>query len=120
MKFKKCSILLNEDTYQTKNLKERKQSYKSTILFFYTTMWHEILAGVYFCRSAIFCVLKEQIFAIRNDWCFLLAIFRKYPIALIIFFVFIEKCNTNIYFQRILQCTSVFHCILFLNERDKW
>ena len=37
-------------------------------------MWHEISAGVYFCGLAIFCVLRELIFAIRTDWFFLLGI----------------------------------------------
>ena len=46
--------------------------------------------GVYFCGLAIFCVLRELIFAIRTHWFFLLgfnlifnlifAIFRKYPV----------------------------------------
>ena len=120
MKFKKCSILLIEDTYQTKNLKERKQSCKSTILFFILPCGTKFLREFIFCRSAIFCVLQEQSFAIRNDWCFLLGInfcnFQKYPMPSIDnIFVFIEKCNTNIYFKRIPQCTSVFHCIPFLN-----
>ena len=35
------------------------------------TVWHEIFAGVYFCGLAIFCVLRELIFAIRKDWFFL-------------------------------------------------
>ena len=47
------------------------------------TIWHKILAGVYFCRLAIFCVLQEVIFAIRTDWFFLLGInfydFQKVP-----------------------------------------
>ena len=37
-------------------------------------MLHEIFAGVYFCGLAIFCVLRELIFAIRTDWLFLLGI----------------------------------------------
>ena len=48
-------------------------------------MRHEIFAGVYFCKLAIFCVLRELIFAIKTDWFFWLeiyffAIFRKYPV----------------------------------------
>jgi len=47
------------------------------------TMWHEIFAGVYFCGLAIFCVLRELIFAIRTDWFLLLRInfcdFQKVP-----------------------------------------
>ena len=32
------------------------------------TVWNEIqFAGVYFCGLAIFCVLRELIFAIRSD-----------------------------------------------------
>ena len=46
-------------------------------------MWHEI-AGVYFCGLAIFCVLRELIFAIRTVWLFLLGIFfcdfQKYAV----------------------------------------
>ena len=38
------------------------------------TVWHEIVAGVYFCGLAIFCILRELIFAIRTDWFFLLGI----------------------------------------------
>ena len=34
-------------------------------------MWHKIFVGGYFCRLAIFCVLRELIFAIRTDWFFL-------------------------------------------------
>ena len=37
-------------------------------------MWHEIVAGVYFCRLAIFCVLQELICLIRPDKFFLLGI----------------------------------------------
>ena len=29
-------------------------------------MWHEIFVGVYFCRFAIFCVLRALIFAISS------------------------------------------------------
>ena len=29
-------------------------------------MWHEIFAEVYFCGLAIFCALRELIFAIRT------------------------------------------------------
>ena len=59
-------------------------------------MWKEIVAGVYFCGSAIFCVLRELIFAIGTDWFFLLdlifAIFIKYPVPSINnIFVFIEN-----------------------------
>ena len=38
------------------------------------TVWYEIFAGVYFCGLAIFCVLRELIFAIRTDCLFLLGI----------------------------------------------
>ena len=38
------------------------------------TMWHKIFVGGYFCRLAIFCVLRELIFAIRTDWFFLLRV----------------------------------------------
>ena len=42
----------------------------------------KFLQGLYFCRLAIFCVLRELIFPIRTDWFCLeliFAIFRKYP-----------------------------------------
>ena len=52
-------------------------------LWYLTTVWHEIFAGVYFCGLAIFCVLRELIFATRIDWLFLLGInfcdFQKVP-----------------------------------------
>ena len=42
-------------------------------------MWLEIFRGVYFCRLAIFCVLRELIVAIRTDWFLLLGInFRDF------------------------------------------
>ena len=61
----------------------------------FNTVWHEIFVGVYFCGLAIFCVLRELIFAIRADWFFRLginfAIFRKYPVPSVDnIFVFIE------------------------------
>ena len=34
------------------------------------TMWHGICGRVYFCGLAIFCVLRELIFAKRTDWFF--------------------------------------------------
>ena len=37
-------------------------------------VWHQIFAGVYLCGLAIFCVLRELIFAIRTDWFSLLRI----------------------------------------------
>ena len=46
-------------------------------------VWHEIFAGIYFCGLAIFCFLRELIFAIRTDWFLLLGInfwvFSKVP-----------------------------------------
>ena len=48
------------------------------------TVWHKILAGIYFCRLAIFCPLRELIFAI----------FRKHPVLSIdnlsVFFKYVE------------------------------
>ena len=38
------------------------------------TAWHEFFAGVHFCGLAIFCVLRQLIFAIRTDCFFLLGI----------------------------------------------
>ena len=47
------------------------------------TVWYEFFAGVYFSGLAVFCVLRELIFAIRTDWFFLLEInfssFQKVP-----------------------------------------
>ena len=61
----------------------------------FNTVWHEIFAGVYFCRLAIFFVFRELIFAIRADWFFRLrinfTIFRKYPVPGVDnIFIFIE------------------------------
>ena len=43
-----------------------------------------MFARIYFCGSAIFCVLRELIFAIRTDWFFFLGIifciFQKVPV----------------------------------------
>ena len=33
----------------------------------YNAVWHEIFAGVLFCGLAIFCVLRDLIFAIWKD-----------------------------------------------------
>ena len=56
--------------------------------------------GVYFCGLAIFCVLRELIFAIRTHWFFLLGInfcdFQKVPSSQ-------SKCDTNTYFQTVNQ-----------------
>ena len=64
----------------------------------------------YFCGLAIFCVLRELIFAIRTDWFFLRRIIflqfsesTQYP-ALMIFSFLLSTCNRNTYFQTILQC----------------
>ena len=48
-------------------------------------MWHKIFVGVYFCRLAIFFVLREVIFAILGQIGFscrelIFAIFRKHPV----------------------------------------
>ena len=52
---------------------------------FRVTVWHEIYVEVYFGRLAIFCVLRELIFANKTDWFFLLGInfcdFQKVPSA---------------------------------------
>ena len=40
------------------------------IPFSFHKVWHEIFAEVYFCGLAVFCVLRELIFAIRTDWFF--------------------------------------------------
>ena len=106
----------------------QKYSFLTSVqnLHFSVTVWHEIFdgsfAGVFFFGGlAIFCVLRELIFAIRID-CFLFlgtnffAIFRNYAVPGIDnIFVFIEyvraralgTCNriTLYYFQTIqLRC----------------
>ena len=59
-------------------------------------MWHKIFVVVYFCRLAIFFVLREVIFAILGQIGFscrelIFAIFRKYPEPSIDnIFIFIE------------------------------
>ena len=66
------------------------------------TVWHEIFAGVYFCGLAIFCVLRELIFAIRTDWFFLLGInfcdFQTVPSTQFweyFRFYWVRACNRN-------------------------
>ena len=54
--------------------------------------WHEIFEKVYFCGLAIFCVMRELIFAIRTDWFFLffslnIFVFVKYVSAMKISFL---------------------------------
>ena len=76
-------------------------------------MWNEILAGVYFCGLAIFCVLRELIFAIRTDWFFLVGInfcdFRKYPVPSIDnIFVFIDYVQKKYIFSNNTKGASVF------------
>ena len=65
-------------------------------------------AGVYFCGLAIFCVLRELIFAIRTDWFFLLGNdFCDFQEVLSPqhnnIFVLLSTCNTNTYFQTVLR-----------------
>ena len=91
-------------------------------------MW-KIFAGVYFCGLAIFCVLRELIFAIWTEWFFLLgiifAIFRKYPVLSLdnIFCIFV--LSENVQQKYILSnkknqyFIAFFYTFLFLNERDK-
>ena len=62
------------------------------------TVRHEIFAGVYFCRLAILCILRELIFAIRTVWFFLLEInfcdFQKVlDNSMIIFSFLLRTCN---------------------------
>ena len=64
-------------------------------------MWPEIFAGVYFCGLAIFCVLRELIFAIRTDWFFLLGI---------------NFCDFHKVTSIILYDHSVFLCSEFKSE----
>ena len=66
-------------------------------------LWHEIFRGLYFCRLAIFCVLRELIVAIRTDWFLLLGInFRDFqnPVPSIDnIFVFIEYVQQKYIFS---------------------
>ena len=71
--------------------------HKSNLMLAFT-VWHEIFAGVYFCRLAILCILRELLFAIRTDWFFLLEInfcnFQKVPDKSTIIFLFLLRtCN---------------------------
>ena len=74
--------------------------------------------GVNFCGLAIFCVLRELIFAIRTDWFFLLGIIflrfsEKYPVPSIdnIFSFLLSTCNRNTYFQTINQYFVVYRFV---------
>ena len=96
MKVKKCSILLIEDTYQTKNLKERKQSYKSTILFFILPCGTKFLREFIFCRSAIFCVLRLGTIGV-SYWESIFAIFRSTQCPALIIFLFLLRSVTQTY-----------------------
>ena len=65
---------------------------------FTCTVWHKIVAAVYFCGFAIFRVLRELIFAIRIDWFILTGInfcnFQKVQEkSLIIFSLLLSACN---------------------------
>ena len=62
------------------------------------TVWHKIFAGVYFCRLAILCILRELSFAIRTGGFFLLEVnfcdFQKVPDKSMITFLFLLRmCN---------------------------
>ena len=63
------------------------------------TVWHKILAGVYFCWLATFCVLQKLIFAITADW------FSCYPVPSIDdSFVFrVHAIEIHNYFRAINQ-----------------
>ena len=95
---------------------------KRPIIFPTDTLWHKIFARVYFCGLAIFCVLRELIFAIRSTdcWFFLLGInfydFRKYTQypALIIFSFLLSTCNRNTYFQTILNFCGKNFAVIFI------
>ena len=63
--------------------------------YIYIPCGTKFLREFVFCGLAIFCVLRELIFAIRTDWFFLKEIvfcdFRKFPVSSIEnIFVFIE------------------------------
>ena len=91
----------------------------------------KIFARVHFCGLAIFCVLRELIFAFTTRWfsCWelIFAIFRKYPVpSLDKIFVFVKYVQKEIhifkqyYGMRTLCLTSIsLYTVLFLNERGK-
>ena len=66
-------------------------------------LWHEIFRGVYFCRLAIFCVLRELIVAIWTDWFLLLGInfrdFQNRVPSIDNIFVFIEYVQQKYIFS---------------------
>ena len=64
--------LLKSDANALKSKVENKIVHNSHILWNCYAVWHEIFAGVYFCKSAIFFILRELIFAIVEDLFFLL------------------------------------------------
>ena len=84
-----------------------------------------LLKSILICILAIFCVLRELIFAIRTDWFFLLGInicaFQIFPdILLIIFSFFIEYVQWKSVFQKNVRCAYPKPVIVwFLNERSK-
>ena len=90
------------------------KSYISTVL-------HEIFAGVNFCALAIFCVLRELIFAIRTDWFFFLGInfcdFQKVPSTQVCVRAIEIHIFKHYYGMRTLCKTSnSLYASLFLNE----
>ena len=73
-------------------------------LYAIDTVWREIFAVEFIFAIAIFCVLRELIFAIKIEWFFLLRI--NFCIDNI--FVFTEYVNRNTHFQTILWCAFRF------------
>ena len=105
------------------NVQFLRTQWKITSIFimkkFTCTVWHKIVVAVYFCGFAIFCVLRELIFAIRIEWFILIGInfcnFQKvtqYP-ALIIFLFLFSTCHRNTYFQTIPYVKPVIRGIPF-------
>ena len=90
------------------------------------TVWHQIFAGVYFGGLAIFCVLRELIFAIKTNYFFLsFAIIRKYAVPSIDnVFVVVEYVQQKYIFKKqyygmgtLCKTTNSLYTVLFLSER---
>ena len=77
----------------------------------FNTVWHEIFAGVYFCGLAIFFFLRLGQIGF-SGWELILRFSEstQYP-ALTIFLFLLSTYNRNAYYQTILRCASIFHCI---------
>ena len=109
MKFKKCSILLNEDTYQTKNLKETKQSYKSTILFLYYHVARNSCGILFFADRLYFVFCRNKFLRLGTIgvpcWESIVVIFRSTQYPALIIFLFLLRSVTQTYIFK--ECHSV-------------